>query len=87
LNPTGFHTMDGSGYSLHADQVIALDSLNPQVAARMAGAFNPWTRYDHHRRGLMKTELNRIAATEGLSPDVSEIINSALGMEKMSKLL
>jgi aminopeptidase N len=86
LNPTGFHTMDGSGYSLHADQVIALDALNPQVAARMAGAFNPWTRYDHHRRGLMKTELNRIAATEGLSPDVSEIVNNALGMEKMSKL-
>jgi len=86
LNPTGFHTMDGSGYSLHADQVIALDSLNPQVAARMAGAFNPWTRYDHHRRGLMKTELNRIAATEGLSPDVSEIVNNALGMEIMSNL-
>ena len=85
LNPTGFHTADGSGYSLHADQVIALDGLNPQMASRMAGAFNPWTRYDHRRRNLMKTELNRIAATEGLSPDVSEIINNALGMEKMSK--
>ena len=71
--------------SLHADQVIALDGLNPQMASRMAGAFNSWTRYDHSRRNLMKIELNRIGATEGLSPDGSEIINNALGMEKMSK--
>jgi len=85
MNPTGFHTADGSGYSLHADQVIALDAINPQMASRMAGAFNQWTRYDERRRGLMKTQLNRIAATRGLSPDVSEIINNALGMEKMSK--
>jgi aminopeptidase N len=82
MNPTGFHTADGSGYSLHADQVIALDGLNPQMASRMAGAFNPWTRYDERRRNLMKTELNRIAATRELSPDVSEIINNALSMEK-----
>ena len=84
MNPTGFHTADGSGYSLHADQVIALDGLNPQMASRMAGAFNPWTRYDHRRRNLMKNQLNRIAATEGLSSAVSEIINNALSMEKMS---
>lgn len=83
MNPTGFHTAGGSGYRLHADQVIALDALNPQVAARMAGAFNSWTRYDDQRRGLMKAELNRIASVDGLSPDVSEIINSALGMELM----
>ena len=84
LNPTGFHTIDGSGYRLHADQVVALDALNPQVASRMAVAFNQWTRYDGRRRGLIKAELNRIAAVEGLSPDVSEIISNALGMEKMS---
>jgi aminopeptidase N len=82
MNPTGFHTADGSGYRLHADQVITLDSLNPQMAARMAGAFNPWTRYDDRRRSLMKSELNRIASVESLSPDVSEIIHNALGMEK-----
>lgn len=81
MNPTAFHAADGSGYRLHADQVLVLDSLNPQVAARMAGAFNQWTRYDTGRRKLMKLELERIAAKPGLSGDVSEIINSALGME------
>ncbi len=82
MNPTGFHVADGSGYRLHADQVMDLDKLNPQVAARMAGAFNPWTRYDSQRREMMKTELTRIRRSEGLSPDVSEIVNNALGMEK-----
>ena len=82
MNPTGFHTSDGSGYHLHADQVIALDALNPQMAARMAGAFNPWTRFDEQRRNLMRNELKRIAAAQYLSPDVSEIVSSALGMDK-----
>ncbi|MFC1688412.1 aminopeptidase N [Pseudomonadota bacterium] len=82
MNPTGFHAADGSGYRLHAEQVIALDKLNPQVAARMAGAFNAWTRYDAQRRKLMKEQLNHITHSEGLSPDVAEIINNALAMEK-----
>ena len=80
-NPTGFHTANGSGYSLHADQVIALDALNPQVAARMASAFNSWIRYDPRRRSMMKAELERISAVESISPDLFEIVSTALGME------
>lgn len=83
MNPTAFHAEDGSGYRLHADCVIKLDALNPQVAARMAGAFNQWTRYDNGRREKMKAELARIAASEDLSGDVSEIVNNALGMEHL----
>jgi len=78
LNPTGFHAADGSGYVFHADRVIELDGLNPQMAARMAAAFNRWKRYDDGRKALMKTELQRIAAIGDLSPDVVEIVNSAL---------
>jgi len=78
LNPTGFHAADGSGYVFHADRVIELDGLNPQVAARMATAFNRWKRYDEDRKALMKVELQRIASVAGLSSDVSEIVNNAL---------
>jgi aminopeptidase N len=78
LNPTGFHTADGSGYAFHADRVIELDGLNPQIAARMATAFNRWKRYDEGRKTLMKLELQRIASVENLSGDVSEIVNNAL---------
>ena len=78
LNPTGFHAADGSGYAFHADRVIELDGLNPQIAARMASAFNRWKRYDENRKKLMKAQLQRIAAVDKLSGDVSEIINNAL---------
>jgi aminopeptidase N len=81
MNPVGFHVADGAGYRLHADQVIALNRLNPQVAARMASAFNAWYRYDEARRGLMQAELRRIAGIDGLSPDVAEIVNNALAVE------
>jgi aminopeptidase N len=78
LNPTGFHAADGSGYVFHADRVIELDKLNPQMAARMASAFNRWKRYDDGRKALMKAQLQRIAAVDKLSGDVSEIVNNAL---------
>jgi len=78
LNPTGFHAADGSGYAFHADRVIELDGLNPQIAARMASAFNRWKRYDENRKNLMKAQLQRIAAVASLSGDVSEIVNNAL---------
>ena len=78
LNQTGFHAADGSGYAFHADRVIQLDGLNPQIAARMASAFNRWKRYDEGRKKLMKAQLQRIATVDNLSGDVSEIINNAL---------
>jgi aminopeptidase N len=78
LNPTGFHRADGAGYEFHADRVIELDRLNPQIAARMASAFNRWKRYDADRKALMETQLQRISATGGLSRDVAEIVNNAL---------
>jgi aminopeptidase N len=78
LNPTAFHAADGSGYAFHADRVIELDGLNPQIAARMASAFNRWKRYDEKRKTLMKSELQRIASVNNLSSDVSEIVNATL---------
>ena len=77
-NPTGFHLADGSAYRLFADQVIKLDKLNPQIAARMVAAFNRWKRFDQDRQNLMRQELERILKTKGLSPDVYEIVSNAL---------
>jgi len=82
-NPTAFHAADGSGYRLLADRVIELDALNPQVAARIVAAFNAWTRHAAERRLLMKAQLQRIAASPGLSGDVAEIVENALGMERL----
>lgn len=73
-NQLHFHDVDGRGYRFLADQVMRLDPLNSQVAARMVGAFNQWRRFDKDRQGLMQQQLQRIADTDGLSRDVYEIV-------------
>jgi len=78
-NPTGFHAASGAGYRFVADRVIELQRINPQVAARIASAFNHWKRYDPLRSRLMHAELQRIAATPELASDVAEILHNALG--------
>ena len=77
-NPTGFHRADGAGYALVADQLLALDRLNPQVAARMMTPFGRWRRYDAGRQDLMKAQLERILATPNLSRDSFEIASKSL---------
>ncbi len=77
-NPWHFHARSGVGYGFAADHVLALDPLNPQLAARLVGCFNAWRRYDPARQTLMKAQLERIAGREGLSKDVFEIVDRAL---------
>ena len=73
-----FHARDGGGYAFAADQVLALDATNPQLAATVAGAFNLWKRFAQPRRGLMQAALQRIAQAPGLSPDVTEVVTRTL---------
>ncbi|MFO1415117.1 MAG: aminopeptidase N [Burkholderiales bacterium] len=73
-----FNAADGDGYNFAADQVLALDATNPQLAATIAGAFNLWKRFPEPRRGLQQAALQRIAAMPGLSPDVTEVATRTL---------
>ena len=77
-NPVNFHNADGSGYQFHADCVFELDKLNPQVASRMVRALMNWRHYEAGRSGIMRDELERIKAQDGLSGDVFEIVSKAL---------
>ena len=77
-NHVRFHAADGAGYAFVADQVLALDKLNPQVAARIARAFDRWRRFDPARQTRSRSQLERIRDAEGLSKDVSEIVAKAL---------
>ena len=69
----------GDGYSFLADQVIALDGLNPQVAARMARGFDRWRKFDQRRQEKARIQLERIRDAKSLSKDVAEIVTKALG--------
>jgi aminopeptidase N len=77
-NPSGFHRADGAGYRLLAERLVALDALNPQVAARLATAFNGWQRLEPQRRATAHTALAALAGHNGLSPNLTEIVGNVL---------
>jgi aminopeptidase N len=78
-NLPGFHRADGKGYALWAEQVVAIDRKNSQLASRLARSLDRWARFEPARRALMKQALERVAADEKLSPDVREVVSKALG--------
>ena len=80
-NSVVFHDPSGKGYEFLADKVIQLDSFNPQVASRMAGAFLNWKKLVPQLGESMKQQILRIQANPGLSNDVAELMNSCLAEE------
>ncbi|MDD2701293.1 MAG: aminopeptidase N [Sideroxydans sp.] len=78
-NPSQFHAADGSGYAFWAEQVIALNKLNPQVAARLVRTLDHWKKYKPALKKQMKAALQKVAATKGLSKDVQEVVERTLG--------
>ena len=77
-NLSGFHNLEGSGYEFLADRIIELNSVNPQVAARLSAAFNSWKSYAQPYSKKMQEQLQRINQTPNLAKDVKEIVSKAL---------
>jgi aminopeptidase N len=77
-NLTQFNRADGSGYRFIADNVLALDEKNPQVAARLLSAFKSWRSLEAGRRAQAEAALRRVAAASNLSRDVNDIAQRAL---------
>ena len=76
--PVHFHAADGEGYRFVAEQVIALDRINPQIASRLARSFDRWKKYDAGRQAHARRALESIRSAEGLSGDVGEVVGRAL---------
>jgi aminopeptidase N len=77
-NPGAFHRADAAGYVFWSQQVIALDAINPQVAARLARALDRWKRLAEPYRSGAREALQRVASKADLSNDVREVIDHAL---------
>ena len=77
-NLSAFHQADGFGYELFAEQVLAIDKFNPQLAARLLTSMNNWRTLEPGRREKAQAVLSDIAATTGLSRDTSEIVDRCL---------
>ena len=78
VNQVRFHAIGGEGYRFLADEVIGIGRTNPGAAARLAVPLGRWKRFDATRAGLMRAELERIAAEPKLSRDVFEIVSKSL---------
>ena len=74
-----FHQANGDGYQFLADQVLALDPHNRQVAARLCTPLIRFKGFSHEQQHLMREQLERIQNTPDLSKDVLEIVTKALG--------
>ncbi|MCX7281900.1 MAG: aminopeptidase N [Alphaproteobacteria bacterium] len=79
VNHLRFHSADGAGYRLVGEVIRTLDPMNPQVAARMASAFESWRRYDPARQKMMQAELKTIRDLPGISPNLFEVTGKMLG--------
>jgi len=79
-NPSGLHAKDGSGYRFWAEQVLALDAINPEIAARLARAFDHWARFIPSVQAQMRVQLQRVATHKGLSRNTLEIVSKALAL-------
>ncbi|WP_336987545.1 aminopeptidase N [Altererythrobacter aquiaggeris] len=78
-NPQAYHGSDGAGYELIADVILSLDPINPQTAARFVPALGKWRKFEPGRSAIMKTQLERIAASDRLSRDTFEQVTRSLG--------
>ncbi len=80
-NPVCYHAKNGEGYQFLADNVMALNTINPQIASRMVTALTQWKRFDKLRQQLMTKQLERIIKTAGISKDVYELVSKSLSKQ------
>ena len=76
-NHREFHRPDGKSYIFLANEILKLDSLNPQVAARICAPLTRWQRFDVARQERMKDSLERIQR-DCQSKDLREITQKGL---------
>ena len=77
-NPSQFHQKSGEGYKFLAEQIVYLDKLNPQIAARLLTPLTRWRKLEPVRAGLMRQSLEKIMQ-HNLSKDVYEVVSKSLG--------
>jgi aminopeptidase N len=73
-----FHAKDGAGYNFLVEKIIEIDTINPQMASGLAGAFKIYNKMNEHNKLLMQKALKRVVSTQGLSKNSFEIISKIL---------
>jgi aminopeptidase N len=77
-NHVNFHATNGSGYEFLTQQILDLNSVNPQIAARLVTPLTRWKKYPEPNRQQMRDALQNIANEPNLVKDVYEIATKSL---------
>ncbi len=77
-NHRHFHATTGHGYAYMSQKIIELNSINPQIASGLCGAFKLYDKLNEDNKELMKLELEKIVNHEDISKNVFEIVDKIL---------
>lgn len=78
INPAIFHSEAGVAHATLQEEILALDSINPQVAARLVSGFNHYRCLPEELKKSAKTVLENVLAHEGISANVYERASNIL---------
>jgi aminopeptidase N len=78
-NLAGFHRADGQGYAFFTREVLGLDAINPQLAARLMSALEIWGKLEPGRRRHAEAALKAIIAAPNRSANLYEMAARLLG--------
>jgi len=77
-NPVQFSRADGKGFEFMTDQILTIDPINPQIAARLSSCFKNWNMLEPVRSKQAYASLERICRAKNLSKDTYEIVSKSL---------
>jgi aminopeptidase N len=69
---------DGSTFVWLCDEILKIDKMNPQVAARVCGGFNFIKKYPENLKVLAQKEIARVLAVPELSKNSRELLEGCL---------
>lgn len=69
-----------AGYDYWCEQVLALDAINPEIAARLCRLLDNWQHYVSPLSEQIKQRFESLAAQPGLSVNTQEIIQTSLNI-------
>lgn len=77
-NQTAFNRADGESYRFFVDTVLAIDTTNPQLAARLATALRSWHSLEEGRQAAARAALLALAKPANISTDLRDIVERTL---------
>ena len=77
-NPKLFHHASGAGYRFMAEEILDMETRNPQVAARLLGMFEFWPKVDAARQVILEDVLEHVRR-EASSDNLREIAGRLIG--------